>query len=266
MSPLYRPCPSPYSCCITHVYLLDPKSSTALTATRVDISCLPPPDAELPPITDVIQDFKVDIVRFLNSLTKATAGPKPTASHLMDDSEPYEAAVLAEAPMSAVNTEGAVRSLKIANTVDESQHPLCVNSMPPSVRTTTSPEIPTSLAQEMAQVITLERLSSPKLSRDRISSTKLVTATQTIVASKTQALVDRVLRHLPAAHLILQEVNTQEIVLKKSHGTETPSSASGGIIKHVFGFIGHWIPVFVLHIQTFTNKEKIVSIPQMIKK
>jgi hypothetical protein len=91
----------------------------------------------------------------------------------------------------------------------------------------------------------LRGCSSPKLSRDRISSTKLVTATQTIVASKTQALVDRVLRHLPAAHLILQEVNAQEIVLKKSHGTETPSSASEGIIKHVFGFIGHWVHAYI---------------------
>jgi hypothetical protein len=42
--------------------------------------------------------------------------------------------------------------------------------------------------------------------------------TQTIAASKGQALIDGVLRRLPAAHLIPLEAKAQEVVLKKSDG------------------------------------------------
>ncbi|KAN0134457.1 hypothetical protein V8E53_007603 [Lactarius tabidus] len=128
------------------------KSSTASTATRVDISCLPPPDAELPPITDVIQDFK------------ATAGRKPTASHnLLTTANPtrllfwLKHRFLQSTQKALLDRIPFHRMTIIMSSTRHgysAEHPLCVNSMPPSVWTTTSPEIPTSLAQEMAQVIT----------------------------------------------------------------------------------------------------------------
>jgi hypothetical protein len=66
----------------------------------------------------------------------------------------------------------------------------------------------TSLYSTLAAVI------HQKLSRDHISFNSSH-GTQTIVVSKGQALIDGVLRRLPAAHLIPLEAKAQEVIVKK---------------------------------------------------
>lgn len=83
-----------------------------LPLPRLDVSH-PPPDADLPPAADVVQDFKAAAIRLLERFAQDTSQPThkreswSRIARLVDDSELHKTAALADAIISAVGAEHA---------------------------------------------------------------------------------------------------------------------------------------------------------------
>ncbi len=79
---------------------------------RLDVS-YPPPDDDLPPTADVVQDFKAAAVRLLERFAQDTSQSArkreswSRIAHLVDETQPHKAAALADAIISAVGAEHA---------------------------------------------------------------------------------------------------------------------------------------------------------------
>lgn len=99
---------------IARVRLTDPPQviNGPLPLPRVEVSH-PPSDADSPPTTDTVQDFKAAAIRLLERFAQDTsqAARKRESwsriAHLVDESEPQRAAALADAIISAVGAEHA---------------------------------------------------------------------------------------------------------------------------------------------------------------
>ncbi|KAI9435506.1 hypothetical protein H4582DRAFT_654075 [Lactarius indigo] len=87
-------------------------STTPYPYPVLDVSH-PPPDADSPPATDVVQDFKAAAIRLLERFSQDTSQSArkreswSRIAHLVEESEPHKAAALADAIVSAVGAEHA---------------------------------------------------------------------------------------------------------------------------------------------------------------
>ncbi|KAH8987330.1 ATP-dependent protease La [Lactarius akahatsu] len=99
---------------LARVRLTDPPQvvNDPLPLPRLDVS-YPPQDADSPPATDVVQDFKAAAIRLLERFSQDTSQSArkreswTRIAHLVEESESHKAAALADAIISAVGAEHA---------------------------------------------------------------------------------------------------------------------------------------------------------------